>query len=238
MSDIFGQALLDYIAGTNKEDITTFSSVAGEDRLPVPYLFRDYKNMPVLEQKALALCCGKVLDIGCGSGSHALYLQDKGADVTGLDISAGAIETCRARGLKKSICGDIFSLHGMKFDTIILLMNGIGVAGTLRHLDQFLSKIKALLAPDGRVLLDSSDIIYMYDTEEIDLLTMREIASDKYYGEVSFSMEYAGNRSNTFGWLYLDFVTLKAKCSTLGLSCELVMNGKHYDYLARLGLEK
>ncbi len=99
--DPFGKALLDYQNNVAIKDIETFSSIAGKDVLPLDYLFRNYQDMPKLEQQALDLCQGKVLDIGCGAGSHSLYLQEKGFDVSAIDISKGAIEVCQLRGLKK-----------------------------------------------------------------------------------------------------------------------------------------
>ena len=72
MSDIFGNALLDYQNGHYTEDIITFSSLDEKDVIPLPYLFRDFDTMPLLEQKALELCNGEILDIGCGAGSHSL----------------------------------------------------------------------------------------------------------------------------------------------------------------------
>ena len=102
MPDIFGSALLDYQMGNYHEDIITYSSVGGKDELSLPYLFRNYAAMPPLEQRALDLCIGKVLDVGCGAGNHTLYLQEKGFEVIGLDISPGAIGTCKLRGVKKN----------------------------------------------------------------------------------------------------------------------------------------
>ena len=227
MSDIFGQAMLDFQSGKQQKDIITYSSVAGKDILPVSYLFRNYAAMPELEQKALSLCSGTVLDIGCGAGSHAMYLQQNGFDVTGLDKSQGAIKTCRLRGLKKSIIGTPESICGMKFDTLLLLMNGIGLAGNMANLNHFLFQLKTLLKPNGQVLLDSSDIIYMYEPGEV-------TESENYYGEVIFTTEYEGELSDPFNWLYIDYSLLQESARKCNWDCELVMEGEHYDYLARL----
>ncbi|MBT8183533.1 MAG: methyltransferase domain-containing protein [Eudoraea sp.] len=238
MADVFGRALLDFQNGNYTEDIITFSSVGGKDLLPLPYLFRSYHSMPGLEQHALELCRGSVLDIGCGAGIHALYLQEKGMDTTGLDISAGAIETSRMKGLKKTLYGNIYSIHGMKFDTLLLLMNGIGIAGSLTLLDPFLVQLKELLSPGGQVLLDSSDIIYMYAPEEIEQMSKKIVNTDRYYGQVSFRMQYKEESGNPFEWLYLDYNTLNQRTAAHGLSCELLMEGEHFDYLARLSVKK
>lgn len=236
MTDILGRALLDYQHGHYTEDIKTLSSLGDEEILPVPYLFRDYDSMPLLEQRALGLCRGKILDIGCGAGSHALHLQKLGFDVTGLDISTGATDTCRLRGLQKVVNGSIYQIDGITFDTLLLLMNGIGLAGSLGELDRFLIRLKSLLKPGGQILLDSTDIIYKFNPGDHALW---EDVDEKghykpYYGQVTFKMEYKGEKGDPFQWLYLDYGTLKNAVQRNNLSCELVMDGEHYDYLAIL----
>jgi len=230
--DILGDALLDYQNGNYTEDITTFSSISGKDTLPLPYLFRDFSAMPLLEQKALDLCKGEVLDIGCGSGSHSLYLQQKGIQVTALDNSKGAIETCQLRGIKNNALSHIQDFEGHQFDTLLLLMNGIGIAGTLNKLDALLRHLKTLLKSNGQILLDSSDLIYMFDEDDDGGRWLP--ATKNYYGEVTFTMRYKDQKGNTFPWLYIDFNTLQNAATAINLDCELVSEGEHYDYLARL----
>lgn len=230
--DIMGQAILDYQNGNYSEDIKTYSSLDEEDIIPVPYLFREFKDMPLIEQKALRLCKGTILDIGCGAGSHSLYLQKKGFSVTGLDHSRGAVEACRLRGLKQVREADILSVKEPQFDTLLMLMNGIGIVGKLNGIDLFLQHLKSLLKPDGQILLDSSDIIYMFDEDEDGGYWIPE--GPDYYGEVSFIMEYKGRKSDPVSWLYMDYNTLQRAAFANELSCELVYEGEHYDYLAKL----
>ena len=232
MEDILGKAVLEYQNGVYSEDILTFSSLDEEDNIPLPYLFRDFKGMPSLEQKALALCSGSILDIGCGAGSHSLYLQKKGYDVTALDSSQGAIETCRLRGVNKRVHSDIKDYNTSSFDTLLMLMNGIGIVGKLEDLGLFLGHLKRLLKPKGQILLDSSDIIYMFDEDEDGGRWVPDTGS--YYGEVAFTMQYKGLKSKAFNWLYIDYTTLKKVAKSNGLQCERIVNGNHYDYLARL----
>ncbi len=230
--DIFGQALLDYHSNNYTEDIKTYSSLDEEDSIPLPYLFRDFKEMPPLEQKALKLATGKVLDVGCGAGNHVLYLQKKGFETTGLDASKGAIKVCNLRGVKHTVNKKILAYSESKFDTILLLMNGIGLAGRLFDLGTFLNHLKSLLKPNGQILLDSSDIIYMFDQDEDGGFWIPN--SENYYGEVTFTMEYKKQKSEPFYWLYVDFNTLQNACLANGMNCELVISGEHYDYLAKL----
>ncbi|MDC6366646.1 MULTISPECIES: class I SAM-dependent methyltransferase [Flavobacteriaceae] len=236
MADVLGKALMDYHQGNYTEDIKTFSSLDEEDVLPLPYLFRNFEEMPKLEQKALELAYGNVLDVGCGAGNHALYLQQKGFAITALDNSQGAIEVCKARGVH-SVCSiPILEYNKTQFDTILLLMNGIGLAGTLPNLDTFLKHLSTLLRPNGQILLDSSDIIYMFDQDEDGGHWIPN--NGNYYGEVTFTMSYMGQNSMPFPWLYLDYNTLQNACWANNLECELILKGEHYDYLAKLSLKQ
>ena len=230
--DILGTALLDYQNENYTEDITTYSSLLEDDVLPLPYMFRSFKEMPELEQKALQLCKGNVLDVGCGAGSHGLYLQEKGFSVIGLDASKGAIEVSKLRGLKNTAHSELLKYEGEQFDTILILMNGVGLAGTLDGLEPFFSKLKSLLKDGGQILLDSSDIIYMFEDDEDGGYWIPDNVN--YYGEVSFEMEYKKEKSESFPWLYVDYNTLQRAANYSNLTCELVMEGEHYDYLARL----
>jgi len=230
--DILGSAMLDFINGRPYENIETRTSVAGLDELPVPYLFRAFDEMPELERKALRMANGSVLDIGCGSGSHALWLQEKGLEVKAIDISPGAIETCRIRGVKNAEVQDIWKLEGETFDTLLMLMNGMGICGKLEKLPDLLKKLKRLLKPEGQILADSSDLIYMFEDEDSESLP-----SDHYYGEVQFETRYKDLRSDPFPWLYVDYHNLALHANHAGFSCELICQGEHYDYMARLTIQ-
>jgi SAM-dependent methyltransferase len=229
--DIIGLALLDYQSGNYSENIITFSSIAGKDVMELSFLFRTYDEMPLIEQKAMQLSKGKVLDIGCGAGSHALFLQNKGMTVKAIDISKGAIETCVKRGLKDVKIENIWDLHNEKYDTILALMNGTGICGKLSNLSNFLDHLRSLLTKKGQILIDSSDITYMYEDNFGDIVLP---VGENYYGEVSFELKYKEHYSDKFDWLFVDFNTLKHHANKVGLSCEIVKKGYHYDYLAKL----
>ncbi|QLE01944.1 class I SAM-dependent methyltransferase [Galbibacter sp. BG1] len=232
MKDIFGKALRDYYNGNFSEEILTETSISEEDELPLSYLFREYTDMPKLEKKALQLAKGRILDVGCGAGSHSLYLQnEKKLEVTALDISEGAIEVCKNRGIQKTLQTDVFQLKNKKFDTILMLMNGTGIFGNYKEVPGKLKHLKQLLNENGQILIDSSDIIYMFDDDE-DGGKWVPMDGD-YYGEVTYTLKYKGE-TETSSWLYLDFNTLKNLAEMAGLQCELIAEGSHYDYLARL----
>ncbi len=235
MKDLFGKAMYDFQTNNSPEDIITETSISEEDEMSVDYLFRSYNEMPKLEQKALQLATGKTLDVGCGAGSHSLSLQnDRNLEVTSIDISEKAIATCELRGVKNAKVQNILDFEGEKFDTIILLMNGVGIFGKLDNCNKYLSKLKSLLNPDGQILLDSSDIIYMFDEDEDGGKWIP--SSNDYYGELVFNISYKGEKEEPFDWLYLDYNTLQNAAIANGLKCELILEGEHYDYLAKLSI--
>lgn len=232
MKDLFGQAILDYQQGQYTEDLKTETSISEEDVLPLPYLFRDYAQMPLLEQQALQMACGRVLDVGCGAGSHALYLQnERGLEVTAIDLSAKAIEVCQLRGIRSARVQNVLDTSE-KYDTLLLLMNGAGMCGRLKKMPAFFAHLKTLLNEGGQILTDSSDIIYMFDQNPDGSYDV-PLYGD-YYGELEYIVKYKGKREKPFNWLYVDYNTLQNVAHAVGLQCELVAQGEHYDYLARL----
>ncbi|MEM7186448.1 MAG: class I SAM-dependent methyltransferase [Bacteroidota bacterium] len=231
MKDIFGTALLDYYRGNYSEDITTETSISDEDVLPLPYLFRSFDEMPLLEQRALQEARGSVLDIGCGAGSHALYLQQKGIEVTAIDVSPGAVEVAQLRGVNQVLHGDALQLKNKKFDTLLALMNGAGILETLDKASKNLQRLMRLLKPDGQLLVDSSDLRYMYDQGEDGGIW---VPADRYYGELDYTISYKGMQEQPFPWLYLDPIRFQGLCEDNQLRFELIEEGDHFDYLARI----
>jgi 2-polyprenyl-3-methyl-5-hydroxy-6-metoxy-1,4-benzoquinol methylase len=231
MKDLFGQAILDYQTQNAPEDLVTETNISEADEMSVAYLFRTYQDMPKIEKKALQLAKGKILDVGCGAGSHSLFLQQKGFEVTAIDISPKAIQACQLRGVKDARIQHLLELENEQFDTILLLMNGTGIFGTLAETSKYLQKLKSLLTPNGQIILDSSDIIYMFDQDE-DGAYM--VPATGYYGELTFNVSYKGQTEDAFPWLYLDYNTLQNATHANGLQCELLLEGNHFDYLARL----
>lgn len=230
MKDLFGKALLDYQTGNYTEDLITSTNISDEDKLPLAYLFREFDDMPNLEQKALELSKGNILDVGCGAGSHTLYLQNKGFSVKAIDISRRAVEVCKLRGINKAEQKSILK-ETETFETILLLMNGTGIFQELKQTQKYLKHLKSLLEPNGQILIDSSDIKYMYEDDDggfwMDL-------NAEYYGELDYYLSYKGEAEKPMKWLYLDFETLSQECEKAGLICEKIIDGEHFDYLARL----
>lgn len=230
--DPMGAAIRDYFRQGKSAQLKVLSSLFDDDEMPVAHLFRSYHEMPPLEQRALNEARGKVLDVGAGAGCHALALQERGLDVTAVDISPLSCETMKERGVANVECVNIFNQRFQeRFDTLLLLMNGTGIAGKLSRLPQLLSRLKQLMNPGAQILIDSSDLRYVYEDEngvlDVDL-------DGAYYGEVDYQMTYRNIIGKSFDWLYADSVVLAECCRQCGLKCEILAQGNHYDYLARI----
>lgn len=231
--DPFGAAFFDYLTDGTAEPIFVKCSVAEDENLDPAYFFRDFSQMPETEKKALTMSTGNILDAGAGSGSHSLWLQEKKMSVDAIDISPGAIQIMKQRGVANAILKDIFLLKEKKYDTILMLMNGIGMVKNIEGLELFLERIKKLLAPKGKILLDSSDLRYLFTEEDgsmwVDL-------NAPYYGEVEYQLSYKQIHGEPFQWLYIDFSTLDHYAQLHGFVCEHIYEDEHFNYLAALSL--
>jgi 2-polyprenyl-3-methyl-5-hydroxy-6-metoxy-1,4-benzoquinol methylase len=231
-TDSLGEALKDYWFNQVKDgEILIQSDIIDDDLMPVHLFFREHETMPALEQKALSLATGKVLDIGAGAGCHATYLTKQGIETIGLDISPGACKVMQDQGLDY-LAGNLFELTPTPtFNTILLLMNGIGICGSLSKLPSLLDTLEKWLAPGGKILFDSSDVSYLFQDEDgaswINL-------NQAYMGDFMFSMSYQNNKSEDFEWTYIDFDSVKEVATKNGWHIELIEEGPHYDYLASL----
>lgn len=230
--DPIGRAVYDYHFNSINQPIIVHSDDFDDDSIEAQYLFRSYKQMPALEKKAMFLCKGTVLDVGACAGTHSVYLQEKGFEVTSLETSEFCCEVLRNRGLKHIIQQDIFEFNNQTFDTILVLMNGTGISGTLEGLDVFLHHLKTLLNPGGQILIDSSDLIYLFEQEDGSVFL--DINADKYYGELVFQTEYKNWLSQPFPWLYVDLSNLEKAVEKNQLKLSKIFKGQHYDYLAQI----
>lgn len=224
--DVFGKALTDYYEFGQSDKLWLHNNYGKPEDMPVEVFFRSGNDIPELEEYALALCRGKILDIGAGVGAHSLILQSKGFDVTALEISGSAAGIMSDRGVKRVINMDIASYTNAAYDTLLLLMNGIGLAGDMEGLNALLPHLKNLLKENGQIILDSSDIAYLYNA--------RNRPKKNYYGEISYQYEYQGNKGEWFNWLYIDFNKLSEIAAVHGMLCQLLFEDGMDQYLARL----
>lgn len=228
--DPMGRAITEYWKTGDTTPIRIFSPMFDEDEMPVETLFRSFADMPELEQEALKLAKGRTLDVGAGAGCHTLVLQERGIDVTAIDISPLSVETMRGRGVKKVLQQDFFTLN-TQFDTILLLMNGIGIVGKAENLHILFHLLDRILAPDGQLLFDSSDICYIYEDADgiIELPSSKE-----YYGNLVYQLQYKDTLGDPFNWSYIDANTVSEVAFSHGYQFDILREGPHYDYLARI----
>jgi hypothetical protein len=231
MNDPFGEAIQDYFEKGKAPDLIVNSNYTEGEKIAVSYFFRTEKEMPEIERAALRNCRGKILDVGAAAGCHAIVLQKKGFNVTALEKSEKASEVMKKLGIQKVVCGDIYNFSENKFDTILLLMNGAGIGETLAGLEKMLTHIKTLLNEKGQILIDSTDIKYLFLEEDGSLWI--DLANEAYYGEMEYEVTYKKSIAK-FKWLFVDFETLKKVAKKAGLNCILIENGENNDFLAAL----
>lgn len=231
MSDPIGEAIADFYKNGTAPDILINTNYTEDENLPPAYFFRSFDEMPGIERAALENCRGKILDVGAAAGCHALELQKRGVDVTALDKSELAAEVMRKRGVEKVVCANLFQFEETGFDTILLLMNGTGIGQTLDGLKKMLLHLKSLLNERGLILIDSSDIQYLFEEEDGSFWV--ELTNNRYYGEMDYQLIYQ-NTSTRFKWLFTDFETLAGVAKDAGLRCDLVAEGEQSDFLAKL----
>lgn len=230
--DVYGEALDDYfIHHEEKFPLVLHSSYGDQDEMPVEIFFRDAADFPELEFIGLSLCDGRVLDVGAGVGSHSLYLQERGFTVDALEISQTACHIMQQRGVQQVICADFYQYQGQHYDTLLFLMNGIGIAGDIDGFKKLLEHSKSLLTEKGQLIFDSSDISYLYQDYNIK-------KPAHYFGEIQYQYEYKGQRGNLFKWLYLDQNLLIKMAHEMGWVVQILYEDENDQYLVRMELKK
>jgi SAM-dependent methyltransferase len=226
MDDILGQAIYDFYLNEKPGKLWIHNQYGAKEEMPLHVYFRGEAEIPLLEKIALDNCKGKVLDIGAGAGSHALILQRKGVEVTALDVSAKAAEVMRLRGVERIEVLDIFEYEEKCFDILLLMMNGVGLVGSVQRLRTFLKRAKELLKDEGRLIFDSSDVAYVYNG--------RLPEGENYYGEIMYQYEYKKQKTEWFSWLYIDQHLLTELAEDEGWKTEVLCIDEFDQYLATL----
>lgn len=229
----YGNALLDYYTGNSNAEILFRRDDGMEVIVPADIFFRDQDNFSSIEKEAVKLCRGHVLDIGAGTGSQSLILQNSDYRVTSIDIDFNAVTIMKRRRLKDVQCCNIFEFRGGKFDTLLMLGHGIGMVETIDGLDRFLEYAHNLIALNGQMLLDSLDVRKTTDKNNLTYLEANHKAG-RYIGEIRMQCEYQDKKGPYYGWLQVDEETLKNYAELNGWKYQTIRSEKNGDYLARL----
>lgn len=230
--DPMGMAVMDYLKSGVDKPIRIWINDVEEPLLYPSVFFRSGNELPEIEKTALSVTKGKVLDVGAGAGCHSLELISRHLEVVSIEKSSKLCDVMKIRGLHHVVNQDVMDYHQVGFDTILLLMNGFGIAGTEDHLVDFLTHLKALLNPGGQIVGESTDIFYMIEQKP----AMREIdLAAGYYGEVNFKLRYQ-NEEAVLKWLYADEFLLEAIAGEAGLNFEILDRGPDYNFLCRLSV--
>ncbi len=228
----YGSALADYAASDQKATLLLRSSLGERDELPVSLFFREPEGFFPFEAAALDHCDGQVLDVGAGAGVHSLVLQARGFEVTALDVVPEAVEVMKTRGVDDARLGDVFSLDTGSFDTIHMLMNGIGPVGTLDGIERLLNTLHRRLRPGGQIIVDSGAPRLRGEPPDPDLVAW-PAGRPAYAGEAWVSLEYRGARGGLFRELYVDDATFRERAARAGWSFD-VLYWENASYVARL----
>lgn len=226
--DPLGTMLLDYLNGKKQAAVKVMSPDLDMWKMRGELMFRSFGRMNQIERRALGLCRGKILDIGAGSGCHTLYLQQRHKDVDALDLSPGCIKVMKKRKIRRPVHDNLFSMKGKRYDTLLMLMNGLGICGSIDGLNLFFQFIRSILTDRGQVIADSTDLASLYDAKGL------SERADAYYGETCFTMSYQTIVGDPFEWLYIDFDTLNFYAEYHGFTCEKIISDKTGKYLVRI----
>ncbi len=228
-----GAALLAYYRGEQEHPLLVRRDDGLEAPLPMAFSFRSPAEFTAIENAALELCRGTVLDVGGGSGLHALALQERGVAVTAIDIDPQAVEVMRGRGVVDARQADMWQLAGERFDTVLMLGHGIGLAGNMAGLVRFLARARDFTAEGGQLVFDSSDPAHTDDPRHLAYHEANRRAG-RYLGETRICLVHDGVAGPFFGWLLLDPDTLAREAERAGWRCEVVLQEPTGEYLARL----
>ena len=219
--------MLDYLKG--EEDACCI--LRRDDGIAYPPIYaRQFfypDGLPELDRIAVERCTGRVLDIGAGAGSHSLAIQDRGLEVTSIDISAKAVKVMSQRGCRDARVGDVFDSYSAPFDTVLVILN-IGIVQNLDGLARFFKQLGTLMTDKGQLITDSIDPRNSED-QSYRKYTQDKIAKGRYLGERTLRFEYKDQTSDWFEWMHVDPETLGQYVAQAGYSMKhLGSDGKRY----------
>jgi SAM-dependent methyltransferase len=209
--DIFGRMLMAHLRGHKK----TYFIERGDGYIDFDdssTYFKPESSWGKEERRALKLARGKVLDIGCGAGRHALALQRRGLKVTGIDSSPLAVQVCRKRGLRDArVMGieEIGRLPRGSFGTIVMFGNNFGLFGSPARARRFLRIMRRITTPQAMILAGSLDI---HDTTNPEHLAYQRQnrARGRLPGQLRLRIRYGARVGPWFDYLMASPAEMRA----------------------------
>jgi len=236
--DAQGHAFWDYLRG--KDGFEIFERDDGYfDASRIDGYFSEYKNWSGHEKKAMQFVKGKVLDIGCGAGRHALFLQNKEFDVTGVDISPLAIKVCKKRGLKNVKALSIMQINpklGL-FDTVLMLGNNFGLFENFNKARKLLVKLSRITTSRGRIIAETRN---PYKTDSPEHLSYQKLnrKRGRMSGQVRIRVRYKKYVTPWFDYLFVSKEEMKDILNGTRWRVKKFIEGKSEMYIAVIEKKK
>ena len=213
-SDAFGHALLDHLDGCAGHELIERS----DGYIAVSAGTEMYFAEPSDQQcEIVERAVGRVLDVGCGAGRYALYLQEQGLEVVGIDVSPLAIDVCRRRGLRDARLLSVEEVDASlgKFDTVLMLGHNLALLGSAGGAKRILKRLHRAVVPGGRLI---GDILDPYETEDPNYLAYhaQNRSTGRMGGQIRMRVRYKGYKSPWFDYLFLSREELEGLLEATG----------------------
>jgi SAM-dependent methyltransferase len=236
--DAYGQELLAYYNGNEINEIVERDDGFISTGLKISYYFSQFEDWPFHEQEAITFAKGNVLDIGCGAGRHALYLQEKGFGVLGIDNSPLAIRVCKLRGLNKA---EVMSIEDIdfapnSFDTILMLGNNFGLFGNFKKAQKLLRKFHKITSKNALIIADTRD---PYKTENPDHLAYQEFNRKRRWmsGQIRLRIRFRKYATPWFDYLLVSKEEMKGILNGTRWKVKEFLDSGNANYVALIEKE-
>ncbi|HLK06283.1 MAG TPA: methyltransferase domain-containing protein [Candidatus Angelobacter sp.] len=199
-----------------------------------PRYFSEYSSWSKRERQAIKLAKGRVLDIGCGAGRFSLHLQQKGFDITGIDISKGAVKVCELRGVKNVRLMSIDEIGKFKpgsFDTVIMMGNNFGLFGGFKKAKRLLKQLHTITSADGQIIAETVDPYQTNDPLHL-AYQRRNRAQGRMSGQLRIRIRHQNAIGAWFDYLLVSQQEMKTILAGTGWQISKVLPDKGPGYTA------
>jgi len=231
--DAYGWLNWDYLHGKQTKEIIERDDGYIDLSGGAPHYFLEFKDWGRQQRAAMKYVRGRVLDVGCGAGRCCLYLQTRGQQVVGIDVSPLAVKTCRARGVKDARVLAFTKIHrGLgKFETILMMGNNFGLFGSRQRARWLLRRLHGLTTPNARIVAESHDV---YQTTNPHHLRYQRFNRQRgrMSGQLRFRVRYAAYCSPWFDYLMVSPDEMKGILEGTGWRVRRFVRSAGASYMA------